>query len=99
MDPSVKQAYQQKMEAQLTMWGAEAVKLRARLDRASADAKLAGYKQLDLLKAKQQAAQQKLDDLKAAGADRFEQLKVSLESSWNELKAEVDAVMNKMGKG
>lgn len=98
MNPDVKLAYQQKMDAQLTLWGAEATKLKAKLERASAEAKIAGYKQLDALKAKQQTAQRKLEELKAAGNEKFEQLKVGLEGSWNDLKAEVDAVMAKFGK-
>jgi len=84
---SIKDAYLEKMEAQLREWGAKIDELKAKADKAEAGAKIEGMKQLDSLKAKRDAAQSKLGEIKAAGEEAWEILKTGVESAWSELKA------------
>jgi hypothetical protein len=48
-----------------------------------------------LLKAKWDAAQTKLGEIKAAGEEAWEILKPGVESAWSELKAAIDGAATK----
>ena len=74
-----------KMEAQLRQWGAKLDELLATAEAAGTEAKADYRKHIDELRAKHQAAQAKLDELKAAGSDKWETLKAGVEGAWNEL--------------
>ena len=76
---SMKDAYIQKIEAQLEEWKSEIDKIKAKADKADADAKLEYYEQIEKLRTKQQAAQEKFTQLKNAGEDAWEDLKAGLE--------------------
>lgn len=59
---------------------------------AKADAKIEMQKHLQTLQAKQEAAQQKLKELKEAGADAWENAKPDLEKSMDHLKSAWESV-------
>jgi len=69
----------------LDEWKAEIDKLKAKADKADADAQLEYYKQIEGMRAKQEAASEKLTELKEAGEDAWEDLKVGAESAWDAL--------------
>jgi hypothetical protein len=74
-----------RMETQLQQWGAKLDEFVAKADEAGAEAKIDYRKGIDDLKAKHRGAQGKLDELKAAGSEKWETLKAGVESAWNEL--------------
>jgi hypothetical protein len=82
----LKEAYQEKLEAQLKEWSARVKLMQAKAEVAKADAKIEMQKHLQTLQAKQEAAQQKLKELKDAGADAWEKAKPGLESAWESVK-------------
>jgi hypothetical protein len=82
---SMKEAYQQKLEAQLAEWNAAIDKLKAKADKAEAEAQIEYYKQIEDMQVKQEAAREKLTELKEAGEGGWEDLKVGLENTWNSL--------------
>jgi len=84
----MKEAYEKKIEAQLKEWNADIDKLQARADSAEADAQLEYYQQIDDLRAKQEEAQTKLDELKEASDD-----------AWEDLKAGVNSARDSLGDG
>lgn len=90
-----REAYQQKMEAQLKEWAATIELLKAKADKAQAEAKIEYYRELELLRSKLAAAQQKLRGLKAAGDGAWDDLKASLEKAWGELKKGLDSAASK----
>jgi hypothetical protein len=45
------------------------------------------YQEIDDLKAKKEVAQQKLDEIKAAGAEKWESLKAASEKTMEDLKS------------
>lgn len=92
---SLKDAYLEKMEAQLREWGAKIDVLKAKADKAEAGAKIEYMKQLDSLKAKRDAAQTKLGEIRAAGEEAWESLKTGVEGAWSELKAAIDSAATK----
>jgi uncharacterized protein YhaN len=78
--------YQGKIEAQLSEWGAEIDKLKARADKAAADTKQVYYDQIEALRAKQASIKEKLQELKASSDDSWGDLKKELDQSWNQAK-------------
>jgi len=75
------------MESQLRQWGAKLDELVAKADAAGAEAKVDYRKRIEELKSKHQLAQSKLEELRAAGSEKLETLKVGVESAWKELEA------------
>jgi multidrug resistance efflux pump len=82
---SMKEAYEKKLQAQLDEWGAEIDKLKAKADKAEADAQLEYYKQIEDLRSMQQAANEKLAGLKEASDNAWEDLKAGIDSAWDSL--------------
>ena len=80
---SMKEIYQKKLQAQLDEWSAEIDKLKAKADRAEADAQLEYYKEIEELRSMQKEARSKLLELKNASDDAWEDLKAGMDSSWN----------------
>lgn len=66
---SIKEAYEKKLQAQLDEWNAEIDKLKAKADKTEADTRLEYYKQIQGLRAQQQAAQTKLSELRQSSED------------------------------
>lgn len=87
MQLSMKAACEKKLQGQLDERKAEIDKLKA--DSAEADAQLEYYKQIDELRSMQEAAGQKLDELKQAGDGALEDLKAGMESTWDSLSSAV----------
>jgi uncharacterized coiled-coil DUF342 family protein len=84
---SMKEAYEKKVAAQLDEWKSEIDKMKAKADKADAEAKLEYYKQIDGLRSKQKAAQEKLTELKNAGHE-----------AWEDLKSGVDLAKDSVGE-
>jgi chromosome segregation ATPase len=82
---SKKEAYEKKLEAQLQEWKTDIDKMKAKADKADAEAKLEYYKQIEDLRTKQEAAQKKLTELKAAGESAWEDLKSGIDLAWTSL--------------
>ena len=92
---SMKEAYQQKLKAQLDEWKAEIDKLKAKADKAEADAQVEYYKQIEDMRVKQKAAREKLTELKEAGDDAWEDLKAGIDSAWNSLGDAVNSAISR----
>jgi hypothetical protein len=92
---TLKEAYEKKMQARLDEWDAEIDLLKAKADKAKADARVEYYKQIEELKIKKQAAGVKLAELRKAGDGAWEDLKTGLESAWNSLGKAVKAAASR----
>lgn len=82
---SMKEAYEQKLQAQLDEWSADIDKLKAKADGAEADMQLEYYKQIEELRSLKDTAVDKLIELKDASDDTWEDLKAGIESAWDSL--------------
>lgn len=82
---SKKEAYEQKLQAQLDEWSAEIAKLKAKADGAEADAQLEYYKNFEELQSMQETAANKLAEFKDAGDDAWEDLKTGIDNAWGSL--------------
>jgi hypothetical protein len=83
----IKDAYKQKMAAQLKEWSAQISLLEAKVENAGADMKVKGAEALHGLRAKQRAASEKMQELETAGGEAWEQVKVTADKIWADLKA------------
>jgi len=79
---SMKESFQQKLQAELDEWSAEIDKLKAKANKAEADVKLEYFEQIEKLREKQEVAKDKLRELTAASDDAWEDLKAGAESAW-----------------
>ena len=82
---SMKETYEQKLEAQLDEWSAQIDKLKAKADGAEADIQLEYYKKIEELRTMQESATHKLSELKDSGDDAWEDLKAGIDSAWDSL--------------
>ena len=81
-----RKAYEEKLDAQLEEWNAQISLLKARADKAKAEAKIEYYKTIEALQHRQDEAETKLQELKTAGDEAWEDLKTGAEKAWNEVK-------------
>lgn len=78
--------YKEKMEAQLKEWAAQINLLEAKLENAEAGIKLKRAEELHSLRAKQHAASEKLNELGSASGEAWEQVKLTADQIWSDLK-------------
>ena len=90
--------YQQKIQAQLDEWKADADKLRAKASGASADAKLHLDQQVKNLEFKVAAGQAKLAEVTNASEEAWDSLKGGVESAWESFQSKVKEAAGKFQK-
>jgi VIT1/CCC1 family predicted Fe2+/Mn2+ transporter len=93
---SAKEAYKQKMEAELELAQAKLAEFRAQAKSSAADMRIKHAKQVDELEQKVDATKAKLKELGAASDDAWEQLKVGVESAWGALSAAIQNAAAKL---
>ena len=91
----IQNAYKQKMSAQLNEWGAQVNLLEAKLENLGADMRIKRTEELQMLRAKQRAATDKMKELGAASGAAWEQVKDTADKIWDEMKAGLAAVQEK----
>lgn len=91
----IKNAYKQKMEAQLKEWSAQINLLEAKLENVGADMKVKRAEEIKALRGKQHAASEQLKELEKASADAWENVKETADKIWLDLKAGVTAAHSK----
>jgi mevalonate kinase len=82
---SAKEAYKQKIEAELELAQAKLAEFKAQAKSSAADARIKNAQQVDELEQKINATKAKMKELGEASEDAWEQLKVGVESAWGAL--------------
>ena len=93
-----KELYQQKKQAQLDEWKAEADKLKAKASGASADAQLEFNKQIEALEGKIEEGKTRLSEFADASEDAWESIKEGVESAWDSMKSALSDAAAKLKK-
>ncbi|MCB2184312.1 MAG: coiled coil domain-containing protein [Desulfobulbaceae bacterium] len=88
-----KEAYQKKMEAQLHEWQAKIDVLKAKAAQAQADRQIQYHEEIESLQQKQKHVREKLNELKSAGTEVWEDIRDALETAWIDLKASFDRAL------
>jgi uncharacterized coiled-coil DUF342 family protein len=89
---ATKEAYRNKLEAQLNEWDAKLDHLDAKVQKAAADARINYENEVESLKKQRAAARTKLDELATQGEGAWEDMKVGIEKAWDELSKAIDSV-------
>ena len=93
-----KEKYLEAMEARMQEIKAKIKDLQGKLGKVGADARAELEKRLGELSDKQEAARQKLQELKGAGAEKLDVLKTKAEKAWGDLEDAVGKVVSKFKK-
>lgn len=91
----IKEAYQQKMNAQLQEWQQKIDLLKSQADKAEAEQKIKYYEQIESLRAKQVAVHEKMDELRTAGEGAWEDVKAGVELAWRDLEDAYERAVSK----
>ena len=92
-------AYVQKLKAQLDEWNADIDKLAAKAAQAEAGMKIEYQNQLNELRGKRDDVRGKLSAIQEAGEGAWEDLKEGLENSWEILKMSFNKAKTEFEKG
>jgi len=91
----VKNAYQNKMEAQLKELSAKIDLLEAKVGSAKADMRVVQAKELHELRSKWRVATEKMKELENSSGEAWEQVKETADQIWEELKSGVSKAHDK----
>jgi len=90
-----RKAYEEKFDAQLKEWSAEIALFNAKADKAKTEVKIEYYNTIEILQGKQDAAKIKLQELRTAGDDAWEDIKTGAENVWTEVKTAFQSAASK----
>lgn len=90
-----KDAYKEKIDEQLKEWSIKLADLKTKAEFAEANVKVEYLKQLELLSARKEKAQAKLEELKIAGDEAWESLTTGVEKAVSELKDAINSAIAK----
>ena len=90
-----RQAYVEKLRAQLEEWEGEIAKLEARARQLSVDAKLELTRQIGSLRARRDALRAQIAQTQGSSADAWGELRKGLERAGAELRAALDNARSK----
>ena len=90
-----KEAYKQKLNAQLKEWSAQISLMNAKIENKGADMRLKYAKELDSVKEKQDEVIQKIKDLDQSTEESWEKVKVTTDQILNDLKNGVNNILSK----
>jgi uncharacterized coiled-coil DUF342 family protein len=91
--------YQEQIESKLNEWGEEIEQLRKKADKLGGDAREKYKEQIEELRARQETARKKLEDLKRTGGEAWEDFRSGAEAALDELKKGVEGAIAKLKKG
>jgi hypothetical protein len=74
------------MEAQLKQWSTEIDILKAKAEKAKAEAKITYLKQIEELRSKQESVKGKVHELRASGDEAWEDVKKGVDNALADLK-------------
>lgn len=87
---SERQHYIDKIQARLDQWNAEIEKLQAKSREAEADSKIDHQKQIETLRERRDAAEQKIGDVRNASDDAWQDAKAGLDKAVDDLSSAFD---------
>ncbi len=95
---TTKEAYKEKMEAQLKQWSVRLEALRAKADKAAASLKVDLLAKAEELKHLEVSAKKQIIEVELAVSDSWQQVKGDIEQTWDQLSGSVEAIWEKLTK-
>ena len=93
---TTRDAYKEKMEAQLKQWTARIAALKAKAEKASADVKIELSRHLDELKVFEASARKHIAEVESSAVESWHTIKGEFEQRWNQLSGSIEAVWAKI---
>ncbi|MHB8789734.1 MAG: sll1863 family stress response protein [Desulfobulbaceae bacterium] len=90
-----RKAFEEKLDAQIDELNAQIALLKAKADKAKAEAKIEYRKSIEGLQLKRDTARAKLHELKSSSDEAWEDLKSGAEKAWDDLKSAFHAAAAK----
>ncbi len=90
-----KNAFREKLEAQLKEWNAKIELLKSKAENARADARIEYSEDMEKLKARRDALKSKLAQLQSAGGEALESARKGAEKAAADLKNALDRAMSR----
>ncbi|HET6845793.1 MAG TPA: hypothetical protein VFH29_03105 [Anaerolineales bacterium] len=87
---ATKEAYRQKLEAQLKEWDAKLAQLSAKAQKATAEARIKYENELESLKGRQVAAHRAFAELGQRSENAWEDMKDGVEKIWDEMNKAIE---------
>jgi hypothetical protein len=91
MDPT-RDAYKQKMEAQLAEWAAKLDVFKARADGIRAEARIQLLSEAEELKTLELAAREKIREVESAADEKWQELRSGIDQRWDQLSGSIEAL-------
>ncbi|MGI0120007.1 coiled coil domain-containing protein [Zooshikella sp. RANM57] len=92
---SMKDTYEKKLQEQLDHWNEEIDRLKSKAGHVKEDTRHEYHEQLEHIRQKRQEAHAKLQELKAASDDAWEDLKAGIELAWDSLSEAVKSAASR----
>ena len=86
LEEKKREAYAEKVQAQLKKWEAEIAELRAKADMVRADAKVTYHEQIGRLQKEQESIRARLEEMNLTGRDAWKDLKLGIDEAVRDLK-------------
>ncbi len=90
-----KQHFEKQLEAQLDKYDAQINELKARAKKADAERRIELNRKLDELDSLRESAGRKLEEVKSAGADAWDDLRTSAEGAWKSLRLGIESATDR----
>lgn len=90
-----KDKYIESLTAELKDWSAQIDVLTAKAEKATADAKLKYLEEVDALRAKKQAADEKITELEEASGEAWLGIKQTADKVWDDLRTGIASATSK----
>jgi archaellum component FlaC len=93
-----RRAYVDKVESQLKEWGTEIDILKAKAEKAKAEAKITYLKQVEELRSKQESVKQKVHELKGSGDEAWDDFRKGVEDAFKDMKKALTQAVSRFKK-
>ena len=90
-----RKAFREKMEAQLREWNAKIDLLKAKADKAEADAKIEYHQRISELRKKRDILQVRLAEFRGASGEAWKSLKEGVQKAGEDLKTALETAIEK----
>ncbi len=90
-----REEYIDNMAAKLKVWNAEVEKLEAKAEEAGADTGIEIRKEVQNLRTKKQAAEDRMEEIKEAGEKSWKELQAEAEDAFEDIKSSLENAVNR----
>jgi len=93
-----KQAYIDKMEGRLDTWKGKFDQLKGKMKESGADAQIKYQDELESLKTQMSMMENRVNEMKAAGEDKMNEMTDKVDTMWNEFKSNFEKIDTSVGQ-